>query len=329
MTFRAARFWKAIEFRLNRRSVAFLLCLLLSGLFWLLTSLSKEYVDKVELAVTYEGVPEDLLLANDPATMVVADVKGFGFDLLWNWFNTRSLSLVIDATPSGLSTVNRAGQEWHYFLTNVKNGRGPQMADEQIQLLHVEPDTVFLLFKPKHTKTVPVVLDATFAFRKQYGFGSEPVLQPDSVLIVGPKDMIDSVTFVRTENQTFEDLAESLTADVPLLKFPAGSKVSADRVSVQLEVNVVEYTEGTVTVPVRVIDQEDASLQLFPQEVELRYLVPLPDFDKISASQFDVSATLTDEAIRNSRLEVVIEEHPSNVKQIRAFPPQVEFIIQK
>ena len=79
---------KIIQFvqpRLNRRSVAFVLCVLLSGLFWLLTSLSKEYVDEVDIPVAYRNLPDNLLIANEPTILVRAKVKGLGFDLLWHW----------------------------------------------------------------------------------------------------------------------------------------------------------------------------------------------------------------------------------------------------
>lgn len=329
MTFRAVNIFKAIELRLNRRSVAFLFCLILSGLFWLLTSLSKEYVDRVVLSVEYQGLPEDLLIVNDPVTAVEAQVQGFGFDLLWNWFNTRSLKLVVDATPAILPSLTRLGDDWHYFLPNAKNSRASQMADEQLQLLNVSPDTIFLLFRPKHTKSVPVRLDATFSFRKQFGLRSEPVLQPDSVVLSGPKEELDSIQFVSTEPQRFSDLSESLTAEVPLRSVSSNGKVVLDRAMVQLEVNVVEYTEGTVTVPVKVSNENGRSVQLFPPEVELKYLVPLPDFDKVNASQFDVSVTVNSDSERSSRLVVQVDRYPSELKQVRAFPPQVEFIIQK
>lgn len=325
----AARIWGAIEPRLNRRSVAFLLCLLLSGLFWLLTSLSKEYVDEVRIPIHYNGIPEDVLVVNEPTQFVTAEVKGFGFDLLWNWLQIEAIDLPIDAIPSNLPTVTRQGVELHYFLTNSKNGKTIDAGDDQVQIISVRPDTVFLRFKPKFMKQVPVKLDATFSFQKQYGVVSEPVLVPDSVLITGPKEMVDTISFVFTEPQTYSELDESVTTEAKLKTFGGDKNLSLSHQSVQVEVNVVEFTEGTVTVPLNVITDLKVSVQVFPQEVELRYLVPLPDFDKIQPSQFQASVVLDDDTKNNSRLVVYVENQPTNVGQVRVNPPQVEFIIQK
>ncbi|MBI1286735.1 MAG: hypothetical protein GC178_04075 [Flavobacteriales bacterium] len=325
----AARIWEAIEPRLNRRSVAFMLCLLLSALFWLLTSLSKEYVDEVQIPIHYNGIPEDVLVVNEPTQFVTAEVKGFGFDLLWNWLKIESLDLSIDASPSDLPTITRQGAELHYFLTNSKDGKTIDAGDDQVQIISVRPDTVFLQFKPKYLKQVPVKLDATFSFQKQYGIVSEPVLVPDSVLVIGPREMVDTINAVYTEPQTFSGLDESVTTEAKLRKFGDNENLSLSHSAVQVEVNVVEFTEGTVTVPLNVITDMKASVQVFPQEVELRYLVPLPDFDKVEPSQFQASVVLDNETKDNSRLVVYVEEQPINVRQVRADPPQVEFIIQK
>lgn len=325
----AARFWEAIEPRLNRRSVAFLLCLILSGLFWLLTSLSKEYVDEVKIPVEYNGIPEDMLVVNEPEQYVTAEVRGFGFDLLWNWLKIESLKLPIDASPATLPIINRNGQEWHYFLTNSKNNRTIETGDDHVQMLSVSPDTIFFLFKPRYLKLVPIRLDAAISFQKQFGMEAEPVIEPDSVMIIGPKESVDTVQFVRTERQTFSELSESITAEVGLVGFQEGYNIHLGVSKVQVEVNVVEFTEGAVNIPINVKADKRTSVQVFPQEVEVKYLVPLPDFDKIQASQFEASVTLDDEAKGNSRLVVDVDRFPANVKQVRVNPPQVEFIIQK
>lgn len=325
----AARFWEAIEPRLNRRSVAFLLSLLLSGLFWLLISLSKEYVDEVQIPVQYNGIPDDVLVANEPELVVTAEVRGFGFDLMWNWLKIESLKLPIDASPSNLPTLNGNGSEWHYFVTNSKNNRNMETGDDQVQILNVSPDTIFFLFKPKYMKLVPVRLDADISFQKQFGMDGTVVIEPDSVMITGPREVVDTIRFILTDKQTFTDLDESVTAEVGLIGTRELSNISFDKTSVRVEVNVVEYTEGTVSVPVSVNSDGRNSVQIFPQEVELKYLVPLPDFDKIQPAQFEVSVTLDDEAKHNSRLIVAVDRFPANVKQVRVNPPQVEFIIQK
>lgn len=322
------RFIDFIEPRLNRRSVAFLLCLLLSALFWLLTSLSKEYVDQIKIPVEYVGLPDELLMANDPAQTVTAEVRGIGFELLWNWAKTGDVKLTIQADPATLPSVMKDNEEFHYVLTNGKNEL-INTTEDQLEVLSIEPDTVFIRFRPKHLKSVPVKLDGRFSFAKQYDMMNEPSIVPDSVIIIGPKEVVDTIKFVQTEPLTLTDLQESITTEVNLIPFDSNSNIRSSHKAVTVEVNVVEFTEATVTVPITIRKDEKLSVQVFPQEVEIKYLVPLPEFDKVDASQFQASVELTKEVMGNSHLIVSIDRQPDMVKQVRVIPPQVEFIIQR
>ncbi len=318
-----------IQPRFNRRSVAFLLCLLLSGLFWVLTSLSKEYVDELNIPITYQNLPDDLLIANQPTTVVKAKVKGFGFDLLWYWFQFEKLEIPVIADPAELASIRRKGKQYHYILTRDKYGRMESIEDEQLEILSISPDTLFLKFTPKFTKLVPVKLNANISFAKQFGMVSDAVLVPDSILLIGPKKDIDTIYFVLTDAQSWLGLNESVTAEVPLKK-PAGLPfVRLSQTNVQVELNVVEFTEGSVMVPIRVEADRPETVKVFPSEVEIKYQVPLSSYDNVNADQFLATVTLNAKSLGSASLPVTLERKPAEVNQIRIIPSQVEFIIQK
>lgn len=325
----ATRILDYIQPRLNRRSVAFLLCLLLSVLFWVLTSLSKEYVDEINIPISYQNVPDDLLISNEPTAVVKAKVKGFGFDLLWYWFRFEKLEIPVKADPSELRSIRRQGKEFHYVLTRGKNGRMESMEDGQLEILNIFPDTLFLKFTPKFTKLVPVKLNAEITFAKQFGMISRFVFIPDSILLVGPKKDIDTISFVLTKPQSWLDLNESLTTEVELMKYSNLPFVSFNQTNVQIELNVVEFTEGSVMVPLRIEADRPETVKVFPQEVEIKYQVPLSSYDNVSADQFQASVVLNDKSFGNTSLTVSLHRQPEAVTQIRIIPSQVEFIIQK
>ncbi len=318
-----------IQYRLNRRSVAFLLCLLLSSLFWLLTSLSNEYVDEVSIPISYHNLPEDLLIANKPINVAQAKVKGFGFDLLWYWLHFEKLEIPITADPSELPSIRRKGKEYHYVLTRDKNGRMASMENNQLEILSISPDTIFLKFTPKYMKLVPVRLNAEISFAKQFGIVSEAVLNPDSVLLIGPQKDIDTISFVLTERQSWKDLNESVTSEVTLKKFQNLPNVRFSQTEVQVELNVVEFTEGSVTVPLLIEASRPESVKVFPNEVEIKYQVPLSSYDNINANQFQASVVLDEKNLERASLVVNLNKQPIEVTQIRIIPSQVEYIIQK
>ena len=134
--------------RLSRRSVVFVLCLLLSALFWLLTSLSKTYVDELFIPVKYINLPEGLLIEKQPTETVKAEVKGFGFDLLWHWLKFEKAEIIVNANPSSLASFKKAGEDVHFLLTETKAGKLGTLEDDQLDILKIYPDTLFLKFQP-------------------------------------------------------------------------------------------------------------------------------------------------------------------------------------
>jgi hypothetical protein len=315
--------------KLNRRSVAFLLCLLLSGLFWLLMSLSEEYVNEISIPVVYNVPPEDVLVASELTSSVTAEVKGLGFDLMWYWLKFEQLEIPVATNPTELPSLNKNGVPIHYILTADKGIELAKMEDNQLTVLSVEPDTLFLKFVPKFIKQVPIQLNAEISFQKQFGMVSEPILIPDSILVIGAKEDVDTITFVVTEIQYWNDLNESLTNKVRLQKFTNLPFVTVSQENIDVEVNVVEFTEGSVTVPIQIVADNPESVKVFPHEVEIKYQVPLADYDKIRAEQFQVSVFLSENSLGQSSLLVNIDGKPQEVTQVRVSPAQVEFIVQK
>ena len=315
--------------KLNRKSVAFSLCLLLSGLFWLLTSLSEEYVSEISIPVVYNGLPEDVLIANQMIPTVTAEVKGLGFDLMWYWLRFEHLEMPVNTNPTELPSLNKQGVSLHYMLTGDKGTQLAAMKDNQLTLLSIQPDTLFLKFIPKFIKQVPVRLSADISFQKQFGMVSDPLLIPDSVLVIGAKEDVDTIAFITTEPQFWTDLNESLTNEVHLQKFTNLPFVTISHENIEVQVNLVEFTEGSVSVPLQIIADKPESVKVFPNEVEIKYQVPLADYDKVKSEQFRVSVVLNENSLKQSSLVVNIDRKPEEVTQVRVRPTQVEFIVQK
>lgn len=326
----STEFMERLKHSLDRKTVVFLACLGLSALFWLLTSLSKDYIEVIKVPVLYQNLPEDMLVVNELSTHIDAEVKIFGFDLLWYWLRFDRVELPIDATPDKLRKVMRGGNEIHIVLINEKKSGIAADFAEQFQLLNLSPDTLFIKLAPLFSKKIPVKLNADISFERQFGMIDQPLIQPDSVLISGLKEAIDTIQFIQTEKEDWTDLSESVTSNLQLQEFDESRLIQLSHSAVVIELNVVEFTEGTVTVPVQVSVQKPERVKLFPKQVDITYQVPLAAYGNISADQFQVSVSFSEEESKElTRLTVNVDAQPDHVRQIRVNPPQVEFIIQK
>jgi hypothetical protein len=320
-----------IEFlkaRLNRRSVAFFLCLLLSGLFWLLTSLSKEYVDKIEIPVSYHSLPENLLLVNEPAPIVTAEVRGFGFDLLWHWLSFETVGIEVVADPSVLKSYMRSGEKTHYVLTEKKTGKISDLGDKQLEILSISPDTLYLKFQPRYSKKIPVRLNAEITYEKQFGADGQPMIEPAEIEVTGLKEIVSSIEEIITEPQSWQDLDESITAEVRLVNEHDPKQVMYSEEKVSVAINVAEFTEGAVTIPINV-NSGRKTVTVFPNQVEVKYQVPLSDFDAIKPEMFSAEVVLNRQSEKQSLLTVSLTNVPKQVRQVRLNPVQVEYIVQQ
>ncbi len=326
----STEFIQQLKKRFNRKTVVFLLSLCLSGLFWLLTSLSKNYVEVIQVPITYKNLPQDMLVVNELRDHLDVEVKTFGFDLLWYWFRPDKDELPIDAAPSRLRKIVRDGEEVHIFLLDERKNNIMSELDEQFQLLDISPDTLFIMLEPIFSKKVPVRLNAEISFVKQFGMIDNPHLQPDSVLVTGRKEVIDTMQFVNTEAEKWHDLSESVTTKLNLEQIAESGMTHFSHSEVDVELNVVEFTEGKVTVPVQVKAKNSEKVTVYPQKVDITFNVPLDAYESVRSEQFQASVTLTNRDMKSaSRLVVNIDEQPSIVKQVKVNPPQVEFIIQR
>ena len=325
----ATRISEFIKPKLNRRSVAFGACLALASLFWLLTSLSKEYVDEIRIPVTYQNLPENLLIVNELQHEVNAEAKGFGFNLLWYWMNFEQVEILVNANPKELTRTTRNGEYVHYYLTDSKSRSLFSDQDDQLIIQDISPDTLYVKFKPKFFKNVPVKLNADISFDKQFGMVENPIIEPDSVFVSGLKEEIDTIKFITTELQSWNSLDESLSADVKLLCYENSPLVHLSESFVSVALNVVEFTEGTVSIPLNIVSQNPGSIKVFPSTVEITYQVPLAAYEEISSEQFQASVVINDLEENQIRLTVNVDRQPTFVKGVRVNPSQVEFIIQK
>lgn len=314
--------------RLTRRSVAFFLCVVLSSIFWLLSSLSKEHSDEIEIPVQYGNVPDNFLIANIPSKIVRAQVQGYGFDLLWQKLNLEPIELTISANPNHLPSIRKKGLDIHYVLTNDVRERLRKSQDQQLEIERITPDTLFLRFEPRYTKTVPVVLNADISFAKQFGLASSIVIEPDSIKLRGSRTALNNIEQVETEPREWSDLSESITEKIPLVLSESESQITYSETAVNVELDVTEFTEGVVSIPIHVLGPSSSKVKLFPSEVNVIYQVPLAQYEQVTAEMFRASVTVSDTETQTT-LSVNLDESPLQARKTRISPPQVEFIIQK
>lgn len=249
-----------------------------------------------------------------------------------------------------LSSRNRGKQGLEVDFTTLQRLRGSEediyfytasQAETKYSLLYeipranvnAHPDTVFFSATKAFRKRVPVVAQLAIDYRPGFMLYNFPILSPDSVYISGPEALKDSVNFINTEMIKANRVDKNLEMVASLVNPLPDNLIKISRTQVEVQVPVEEFTEATVELPLEIncpeIDRHfpESKILLFPENVDIHYLVALKDIKTITPDMFKITVQCPDTTAQGkSRLPILVTEHPGLVDIIRARPPDVEYV---
>ncbi len=312
---------------LASNATAKFLFLLLSVFLWFLIKLSKEgYVTEFNFPVKYTNIPQDMRLNNEPVSQLKVRVRSHGFDLLK--YKLRSFrAMDVDVT----STMRKDGDGRYYWDPGRRKSLIDGEFDDETQVLSVSPDTVFFEFNAVKNKKVKVYLKGRKLYSNFKTFYSPPEITPDSIRITGAEADVNKIDSIFTKAIDLKAEEDSVTRDVALdLPKNSGLEFSASRVKVKLR--YTSLTEGSFSIPVSVINlPEGYQLNVFPEKINLRFQVPVQDYDRVSEEDFIAYVDYQEiEESEDARfLTVRIQSAPAFLRKVTLDPRQLEYILIK
>jgi hypothetical protein len=107
--------------------------------------------------------------------------------------------------------------------------------------------------------------------------------------------------------------------------------ISVNPLKVRYKIPVERCTEGNVSVALKTVNVPRGSkLILLPAQVNIRYVVPLKDYNSVSENDFFVEVDFNDtKTSLNRHIKIKIVRRPPSVFDVKAEPSFVEFLIQK
>jgi hypothetical protein len=94
---------------------------------------------------------------------------------------------------------------------------------------------------------------------------------------------------------------------------------------VNIKINVEKYTEAIANVKIN--NNFNKKLRLFPDKVKVRYIVSLTDYNIIKDNSFIISIDTADISTENNFLPIYLIDYPSNTRITSIEPKEVEYII--
>jgi YbbR domain-containing protein len=300
----------------------FLAFLALTIVFWLMSKLAQDYDTVLKITPKLRSSLSSIYSDAADNTLYI-QVRASGFFILGKKFSeSGSFIINIKDPPEGahksglrIATVN--------LKDKIRDG-----FDKSVQILSIEPDTVYFNVSEHATKKVPVKGDFNLSFKNEFRQYAPIQFFPDSVTITGSQENIAIVNSIVLFPKKYENVDKTVE---DISNINTGQDIYVNPTKIRYKIPVERCTEGTVSVTVRTVNVPKGSkLILLPSTVNIKYLVPLKDYSSVSVNDFFVEVDFNDtQASLNRYIKVNIVRRPSSVFDFKVEPAFVEFLIQK
>lgn len=305
----------------NRKINIFFLFLLLAFVILFLTKLSKEYTNTLAFKIDKINIPKENVVISDSNSMVFLTLKTHGFKWLHYYFAKPKITIDFSKDVKKIDSAFIWSKDKAFLLESKQFGN-------QVQLLHIAPDTLFFKYDVNLVKKVPVILDANIKFSPGFDVLKDFELVPDSIEVIGPKAIASQVKSIKTNPIVLENIKSNLSKEVSLNLPKERNDIKFSNTSVVLNARVEKFTEGTLKIPLTIKNiPEGVKLKYFPKEVGVSFYTSLSNFNTIKEKDFMVECDYS--KLNNDQNYLIPEliKAPQAVKRAKINQQRIEFII--
>ena len=300
--------------------LTFLVFLLISAALWFLIKLTKDYTAQTEFTVVYTEVPASKWIST-PEQQVKLSFVADGFAVLRHNLvrpQRRMVSIPLDEVPYRLEGGNTYSFSTQYVVERVADWLGVPSGN-----ITINDDKQYFNMEDLQQKELPVEVPLDVKTQRQYLVYGTPKVEPATVTVYGPKNVLDTMTMVHTAVFSAVNASGKLTQTLPVDYYEG--TVRSEQTTVVVTVEVEQYTETDIEVPVRVSDS--INCRFFPEAMKVKCLVPIRDFASVNAASFLVLADTAQLHRLQPLLDIHLDKVPEHVQIIKTEPEQVEYLI--
>ena len=300
--------------------LVFLLFLVITFFFWWSQTMNQSYETVMKVPVNLIDVPDDVRVTMPPVKYINVSLSGKGSALRKSGRRGGRHILSISSDVFNM-TQGRAS-----FSTLRLRDSITSLLPVSVTIKSISPDSLVYLYSMQRSVMLPVEFIGTTESQDQF-FLERIEFTPDSVRAM----VLLSDTTVHhavVEAGTVVLSADTVIRTMPLKRLP-GVIFSADEV--EMRVVSQQYTEKSLEVPITGVNFPDyLSLKSFPSKAVVTVWVMMSEYDKVTASDFQVVVDYNDIAGSDaSKARVRIFSQPANVRNVRLQTRTVDYLMEK
>lgn len=296
-------------------------CLIAAVCAWLFLALNNKYVYTAKTELIYKDEPQKKAFKALQPDTVDLQVEGTGWQLLFSRLRINPQSITVSLQK--LSNRN-------YILFSEQLVQVNRQLETSQKIISVKPDTLYFDFSKRTNKRVPVKLIKNFTFMKQYGLSDQIQLKPSYVNISGPQEELAKITTWVTDTLKLTDLQQTVSTRIGI-KQNNLNNISIYPGSIGVKIPVDEFTEKTLEIPLRIINNKDfLNIKLYPKKVRVTFLVALSSYQEVDEDFIEAVVDVNEwKQLKHQTFTVKINRFPDYCKLISVVPNKINFIIEK
>lgn len=308
--------------KLERKRLGTLIaCLICAIGAWLFMALNGKYKYVAKTELLYKDEPQNRAFKPLQPDMVNLQVEGTGWQLLFSRLRVKPQSITVS-----LEKLNNRS----YILFSDQLEQINKQLETSQRVISVKPDTLYFDFSKRTIKRIPIKLVSDLSFVKQYGVASQIQLTPSYVNISGPQEELAKISQWYTDTLKLADLQQTVNTRLAI-KQTNSNNVSVYPSSIGVKIPVDEFTEKTVDVPLKVINNNDYfDVKLYPKKVQVTFMVALSSYQEVDEDFIEATIDLDEwKNLHHDKLTVKLTRFPEYCSLVKVVPRKINFIIEK
>lgn len=313
------------EICLNRNIITYLVCVVIASILWFMNTFSQEYLTELSYPIKYINTPEDKYPMDKLPEHLQLDVQAKGFTLLGYRIKTSFQPITFNFANYEHLLQEKDGISEYILNTNdIKEKLGNQI-NPDIKLVSIYPEKITFRFAPAQKKRVPIYPMLDYKLKRQYIL-NQIKLNPDSVTVSGPANIINKLQKVTTEAWTSKELSKTTKKSLKLAHI---ENCHLEKNTTEITLEVEQFTEARRTINILTqLVPDSINMRLFPSTLNISYEVGLSKYDQVSDNDFIFAVDYPQDR-EAAFLEVKVIKAPTFIKNLKYTPQKVEFLLEK
>ncbi len=314
---------KATSRKYSKKKIKlFLFFLLLASIFWVLTKFSREFTTAIVAKIKYKNLPETAVLSHNNLHEITFDLTANGFEILFYKFKKP----ILDVDVSSYYEKDKNG---FIISRNELVRKLSTNFNKYMDIKNLSVDGLKVSLDPIILKKVGVKAQVDLTFKEGFKPIDSIKVKPDSVMISGPKGIVEQIGTVNTEILTLTQIEKSISETVKIIA-PSKEVVKINPSAVKIGWPVAEFSQGKFVLPVEVINLPPGiELKLVPERISVSFDIPVADFSGVTRENFRVVCDYSKRNEKENFMLPQLAKMPEGAVNIVFEPKKIDFFIFK